>query len=60
MTLGAGMPMGPMALLDFIGLDVCPGDRRGDRRSTCPARLAALVEEGALGRKSRHGFYSYD
>ena len=59
MTLGAGMPMGPMALLDFIGLDVCQAIGEAIEIDV-PARLAALVEEGALGRKSRRGFYSYD
>jgi 3-hydroxybutyryl-CoA dehydrogenase len=59
MTLGAGMPMGPLALLDFVGLDVAQaiGETIG---VTVPARLRELVAEGALGRKSRRGFYTYD
>ncbi len=59
MTLGAGMPMGPIALLDFVGLDVARaiGDMIGAR---VPDRLAELVAEGALGRKTRRGFYDYD
>ncbi len=59
MMLGAGMPMGPIALLDFIGLDVSQaiGETIG---ATVPARLAQLVADGALGRKSRQGFYDYD
>ncbi len=59
MTLGAGMPMGPLALLDFVGLDVAQaiGETIG---VTVPARLQALVEDGALGRKSCRGFYNYD
>lgn len=59
MTLGAGMPMGPIALLDFVGLDVSQaiGETIG---AAIPARLAELVDSGALGRKSRRGFYEYD
>jgi 3-hydroxybutyryl-CoA dehydrogenase len=59
MTLGAGMPMGPIALLDFVGLDVAQaiGETIG---SPVPARLAKLVAEGALGRKARRGFYDYE
>jgi 3-hydroxybutyryl-CoA dehydrogenase len=59
MTLGAGMPMGPIALLDFVGLDVslAIGDTIG---ADIPARLRELVEEGALGRKCGRGFYVYD
>jgi 3-hydroxybutyryl-CoA dehydrogenase len=59
MTLGAGMPMGPLALLDFVGLDVALaiGEALG---MPVPARLRELVAAGALGRKSRRGFYTYD
>jgi 3-hydroxybutyryl-CoA dehydrogenase len=59
MTLGAGMPMGPIALLDFVGLDVAQaiGEQIG---VAVPQRLGQLVEEGALGRKVKRGFYSYD
>jgi 3-hydroxybutyryl-CoA dehydrogenase len=59
MTLGAGLPMGPLALLDLVGLDVAQsiGDAIG---ASVPVALRALVEEGALGRKSGRGFYSYD
>jgi 3-hydroxybutyryl-CoA dehydrogenase len=58
MTLGAGMPMGPIALLDFIGLDVslAIGEAIG---SSVPAALVDLVEAGAVGRKSGRGFYEY-
>jgi 3-hydroxybutyryl-CoA dehydrogenase len=59
MTLGAGMPMGPIALLDYVGLDVSQaiGESIGAR---VPERLLELVKEGSLGRKSGAGFYKYD
>jgi 3-hydroxybutyryl-CoA dehydrogenase len=58
MTLGAGHPMGPLALLDYVGLDVAVaiGDAMG---AEVPARLRALVAEGALGRKSGRGLYGH-
>jgi 3-hydroxybutyryl-CoA dehydrogenase len=59
MTLGAGMPMGPIALLDFVGLDVSAaiGETIG---ADVPERLRELVADGALGRKCGRGFYVYD
>jgi 3-hydroxybutyryl-CoA dehydrogenase len=59
MTLGAGVPMGPIALLDFVGLDVAEaiGDAIG---ANVPVKLRELVAEGALGRKSRRGFFAYE
>jgi 3-hydroxybutyryl-CoA dehydrogenase len=58
MQLGAGHPIGPLALLDLIGLDVSKaiGETIGE---TIPARIESLVAEGALGRKSRRGFHAY-
>jgi 3-hydroxybutyryl-CoA dehydrogenase len=58
MALGAGHPMGPLAVLDFVGLDVAQaiGEAIG---TEVPARLRALVDEGALGKKSGRGFYDY-
>jgi 3-hydroxybutyryl-CoA dehydrogenase len=59
MTLGAGMPTGPIALLDFIGLDVAQaiGQAIGTH---VPSQLRQLVRDGALGRKTGKGFYSYE
>jgi len=59
MALGAGMPMGPLALLDFVGLDVSQaiGESIG---APVPEPLLALVREGKLGRKSGQGFYPYE
>jgi len=58
MTLGAGHPMGPLALLDYVGLDVSVaiGDAIG---ADVPERLRALVADGALGRKSGRGLYNH-
>jgi 3-hydroxybutyryl-CoA dehydrogenase len=57
MTLGAGHPMGPLALLDFVGLDVAVaiGDAIG---APAPERLRALVADGALGKKTGRGLYA--
>jgi 3-hydroxyacyl-CoA dehydrogenase len=56
MQLGAAHPMGPVALLDYIGLDVSVaiGDAIG---ADVPQRLRDLCAEGALGRKSGRGLY---
>jgi 3-hydroxybutyryl-CoA dehydrogenase len=58
MKLGAGHPMGPLALLDLVGLDVSKaiGETIGE---TVPPRVLELIAEGALGRKSRRGFHAY-
>jgi 3-hydroxybutyryl-CoA dehydrogenase len=58
MKLGAGHPMGPLALLDFVGLDVSVaiGETIGQ---DIPERLRTLVAEGSLGRKSKAGFLTY-
>jgi 3-hydroxybutyryl-CoA dehydrogenase len=55
-TLGTGQPMGPLALLDFVGLDVAVaiGEAIGVE---VPERLRALVAEGMLGRKTESGIY---
>ena len=65
MTLGAGHPMGPLKLLDFVGLDVsiAIGESlhadSGRESDEVPPKLRALVAEGRLGRKSGRGFYTY-
>ena len=58
MKLGAGHPMGPLALLDLVGLDVsiAIGETIG---AEIPTRVRQLADEGAIGRKSGRGFYSY-
>jgi 3-hydroxybutyryl-CoA dehydrogenase len=58
MRLGAGHPMGPLALLDLVGLDVASaiGETIG---APVPTRMRELIDEGALGRKSGRGFHAY-
>jgi 3-hydroxybutyryl-CoA dehydrogenase len=58
MKLGAGHPMGPLALLDFVGLDVAAaiGESIG---TEIPGRVRELIGEGKLGRKAGGGFYEY-
>jgi 3-hydroxybutyryl-CoA dehydrogenase len=65
MKLGMNHPMGPLALADFIGLDVCLAimevlhDGLGDQKyRPCPL-LRRMVAAGHLGRKSGQGFYKY-
>jgi 3-hydroxybutyryl-CoA dehydrogenase len=66
MKLGAGHPMGPLALLDFVGLDVAEaiGDAlfadSSDPAHKPPGLMVEMVGEEKLGRKSGAGFYSYD
>ncbi|BCB87343.1 3-hydroxyacyl-CoA dehydrogenase family protein [Phytohabitans suffuscus] len=67
MKLGCRLPMGPLALLDLIGLDVAyeildTMYRRGgrDRRHAPAPLLRQMVTAGLLGRKSGRGFYTYD
>jgi 3-hydroxybutyryl-CoA dehydrogenase len=65
MTLGAGHPMGPLALLDFVGLDVAQaiGDAlyadSGEAAHEPPALLVEMIGKEKLGRKSGAGFYDY-
>jgi 3-hydroxybutyryl-CoA dehydrogenase len=59
MKLGAGHPMGPLALLDLVGLDVSASIGRTIGVEV-PARLDRMIEAGELGRKAGRGFYTYD
>ena len=62
---GAGWPMGPLALIDLIGLDVhahaaeALWQAHREERMAPPARLLRMVEAGHLGRNARRGFYEY-
>jgi 3-hydroxybutyryl-CoA dehydrogenase len=61
-----GLPMGPLTLMDLIGLDVCLEvletmfDETRDQRYASPPRLRRMVMAGQLGRKSGCGYYRYD
>ncbi|MDQ3319639.1 MAG: 3-hydroxyacyl-CoA dehydrogenase family protein [Actinomycetota bacterium] len=58
MRSGAGHPLGPLALLDLVGIDVsiAIGESIG---AEVPRRLYAMAEEGRLGRKVKAGFLDY-
>jgi 3-hydroxybutyryl-CoA dehydrogenase len=59
MQLGAGHPMGPLALLDLVGLDVSASIGR-TIEAEIPPLIDRMIAEGALGRKTLRGFYSYE
>jgi 3-hydroxybutyryl-CoA dehydrogenase len=65
MKLGMNHPMGPLALADFIGLDVCLAilnvlyDGFGDPKYRACPLLKRYVDAGWLGRKTGRGFYEY-
>ena len=66
MKLGANHPMGPLALADLIGLDVCLAimdvlyNDYHDSKYRAHVLLRKMVRGGKLGRKSGEGFYKYD
>jgi 3-hydroxyacyl-CoA dehydrogenase len=67
MKLGAGYPMGPFELADFVGLDVILFIVEGwvknypnEGSFVVPALLKKIVSEGKLGKKSGEGFYKYN
>jgi 3-hydroxybutyryl-CoA dehydrogenase len=59
MTNGARHPMGPLRLLDFVGIDVAVSIGEAIE-ATVPRRLRQMLELGELGKKAGRGFYSYD
>jgi 3-hydroxybutyryl-CoA dehydrogenase len=65
MKLGTNMPMGPLALLDLIGLDVHMAKMEtlhrelGDVRYRTPYLIRKMVKAGHLGFKTGKGFYEY-
>ena len=66
MCLGANWPIGPLALVDLIGLDVhvhaseALWEAYREPRFAPPPRLVGMLDAGHLGRKSGRGFYAYD
>jgi len=66
MRLGTNWPIGPLALIDLIGIDVhvhvCEvlWEAFREPRFAPPSRLVRMVQAGLLGRKSGRGFYRYD
>jgi len=66
MMLGANHPMGPLALGDLIGLDVCLAimdvlyNETGDTKYRAHSLLRKYVRAGWLGRKTKKGFHNYE
>jgi 3-hydroxybutyryl-CoA dehydrogenase len=65
MQLGCGYPMGPLTLLDFVGLDTTYSianimfEEYREKRFAPPPLLKQMVQAGRYGRKSGRGFYEY-
>jgi len=66
MKLGAGLPMGPLALIDMIGLDIHLAKmetlyaKLKDERYKPPEIIKKMIAEGKLGKKSGEGFHKYE
>ncbi len=67
MQLGAGHPMGPLQLADYVGLDTCLSILQGWKENfpneaafIVPNNLKAKVAAGDFGRKSGKGFYHWN
>jgi len=67
MKLGAGHPMGPLMLSDYVGLDLCLSIMEGwvekfpnEPAFFVPDLLREMVAQGKFGRKSGEGFYKWD
>ena len=65
MKMGAGLPMGPLALIDMIGLDIHLAKmntlyaKLKDERYRPPEIIKTMIAEGKLGKKAGEGFYKY-
>jgi 3-hydroxyacyl-CoA dehydrogenase len=67
MMLGAGHPMGPLQLADYVGLDTCLSILQGwkevypdEPAFIVPENLVRKVQAGDFGRKSGKGFYTWN
>ena len=65
MKLGAGLPMGPLELMDFTGVDIAYHvgnvlyEYTKEQRFSPPTIMRKMVKAGHLGRKTGKGFYDY-
>jgi len=65
MSMGTGQPMGPLKLLDFVGIDVAVAigeklhEESAEEYHSPPERLLQMASDGKLGRKTGEGFYEY-